>query len=108
MRMMIFAAAIVHASLASAQPAPDWRATLVELYAAEIAFDFCKTLTPSGHDLLRLEAAIVHVEVRTELPDKDLDAIFQSVEFDSVSEPGFCRRMADASARVQAIPEDYQ
>ena len=81
---------------------------LVELYAAEIAFDFCKTLTPSGHDLLKLEAAIVHVEVRTELPDNELDAILKSVEFDSVTEPGFCRRMADASALVQAIPEDYR
>lgn len=108
MRMMIFAAAIAHASLAGAQPATDWRATLAELYAAEIAFDFCKTLTPTGHDLLRLEAAIVHVEVRTELPDKELDAIFRSVEFDAISEPGFCRRMADASARIQALPEDYQ
>jgi hypothetical protein len=65
MRTTAFTAFLLLASAALAQSAPDWRAVLVDLYSIDTAFDACKAVTPSASDLLRLEAAIAHVEEKS-------------------------------------------
>ena len=106
MRLMIFAAIAFHAATAWAQPAPDWRALLDELYRIDMAFDACKDVTPTASDMLRLEAAIAFVEEKTDLEDDDLDEIYGGIEREALEDSGFCERMADAVARLHAVPQE--
>jgi hypothetical protein len=108
MRTTAFTAFLLLASAALAQPAPDWRAVLVDLYSIDTAFDACKAITPSASDLLRLEAAIAHVEEKSGLGEDELDALYDSVENEAGQLTEFCQRMADAVARVRNIPPDYR
>lgn len=108
MRLWIFVATFLSAAAALAQPAPDWRAALVDLYRIDLAFDVCKEVTPSAADMLRLEQAISFVEDKTSLGEDELDDIYGDVEGEAVQLADFCKRMADSVARVQNIPPDYR
>ncbi|MFN3891798.1 MAG: hypothetical protein ACK4MV_15485 [Beijerinckiaceae bacterium] len=108
MRFPVLAAMLFCASAALAQQAPDWRATLEEHYRIDIAFDACKDVTPSAADMLRLEAAIAYVEEKSGLAEDELDEMYGDAERDAVKLDEFCKRMADAVARVQNIPKDYR
>lgn len=104
--LLIFAQASVHVSFA--QTTPDWRTALHDLYRYDVAFDACKDVTPSAADMLRLEAAISYVEEKTALAEDELDELYGTVERDAEKVSEFCKQMADAVARVRALPESYR
>jgi hypothetical protein len=106
MRLIVFAAILLHSATAWAQPAPDWRALLDEVYRIDMAFDACKDVTPTAGDMLRLEALINFVEERTDLEDDDLDEIYGGIEREALENAEFCERMANAVERLRAIPQD--
>lgn len=113
MRLKFIAALLVFAQASFlqasfAQTAPDWRTALHDLYLYEVAFDACKDVTPSAADMLRLEAAIAYVEEKTGLEEDELDELFGTVERDAEKVDEFCKQMADAVARVRALPESYR
>lgn len=106
MRLLVFAAIILHAVSASAQSEPDWRALLDELYRIDMAFDACKDVTPTASDMLRLEGAITFVEERTGLDEEDLDVIYGAIERKALGDAGFCDQMSDAVARLRAVQQE--
>ncbi len=108
MRLKILAVLMLCASGASAQTQAHWRTTLHDLYRYDIAFDACKDVTPSAAEMLRLEAAIAHVEVKTGLEEDELDELYGVVEREAANVTEFCKQWADAVARVQALPPDYR
>ncbi|MBX9760902.1 MAG: hypothetical protein K2Y29_19145 [Beijerinckiaceae bacterium] len=108
MRLLVFAAVILHALNASAQTEPDWRALLDDLYRIDMAFDACKDVTPSAADMLRLEGAITYVEEKTGLEDDDLDEIYGTIERESLANESFCDEMSDAVERMRAAPQEPQ
>jgi hypothetical protein len=107
MRLWAFAATFASAA-ALGQPAPDWRAALVDLYRIDIAFDACNEVKPSAADLLRLEGAISFLEEKSALEEDELDDVYGDVEAEAAQLPEFCKRMADAVARVKNIPPEYR
>jgi hypothetical protein len=108
MRNLVFAAVMFHAAAASAQPAPDWRAILADLYRIDVAFDVCATITPAASDMLRLEGAIAYVEEKSSLEEDELDELYGEMERESAPLADFCARMSDSIARVQALPNEYR
>ena len=108
MRNLVFAAALLHAAAASAQPAPEWRNVLVDLYRIDVAFDACKAVTPAASDMLRLESAISYVEEKSSIEEDELDELYGDVEREAEPLADFCARMSDAVARVRALPNEYR
>lgn len=108
MRTTVISAALLLATAVFAQPAPDWRSTLGDLYRLDVAFDVCKDMKPSTSDMLRLESAIAYVEKRVGLEEDELDELFDDVEREAAQPAAFCESMADAVARVRKIPQDYR
>ena len=108
MRLKILAVLMLCAPGAFAQTEAYWRTALHDLYRYDIAFDACKDVTPSAAEMLRLEAAIAHVEEKSALEEDELDELYGVVEHEAANVPEFCKQWADAVARVQALPPDYR
>lgn len=106
MRLLVFAAIVLHAVSASAQSEPDWRALLDELYRIDMAFDACKDVTPTADDMLRLEGAIAFVEEKTDLDEEDLDEIYGAIERNALADAAFCDQMSNAVERMRAVPQE--
>ena len=108
MRMKLLAVLLLCSPGAFAQTEAYWRTALHDLYRYDIAFDACKNVTLSAAEMLRLEAAIAHVEEKTGLEEDELDELYGVVEREAADVPQFCQQWADAVARVQALPPDYR
>lgn len=108
MRLTLIAAVFLSASAAFAQPAPDWRAVLNDLYRIDVAFDACKDVTPTASEFLRLEAAISYVEEASGLEEDALDELYGEIEREAAALDEFCKRMGDAVDRLRAVPESYR
>lgn len=108
MRLKILAVLMLCAPSALAQTEAQWRSTLHDLYRYDMAFDGCKEVTPAAADMLRLEAAIAHVEEKTGLEEDELDELYGVVEREASNVAEFCKQWADAVARVQALSPDHR
>lgn len=108
MRLKLLAVLLLCAPGAFAQTESYWRTALHDLYRYDVAFDACKEVTPSAAEMLRLEAAIAHVEEKTGLQEDELDELYGVVEGEAANMAEFCKQWADAVARVQALPPDYR
>lgn len=100
--------AFVCLAQASFAQAPDWRATLTDLYRYDMAFDSCKDVAPNAADFLRLEAAITYVEEKSALAEDELDELYETIERAAANTDEFCKQNGDAVARVRALPESYR